>query len=134
MVEKRRGNGEREDVLGPFLCVSGVRDLNYETQLSVPGRSPCPWHQATDCLNQGTPSTLPSIVSSSSAHSGAHPVLAPLRIVLLLPQGQVVVRHNWDRGTPFLYKGLSDPHETHHVSSIVLESSADNPWLIRRVG
>ena len=84
MVEWKRGGRECEDVRGPFLCVSRVRGLNHGTQLSIPERSPCLWHQATDCPNWGTPSTLPNTVSSSSAHSCAHPVLAPLRIVLPL--------------------------------------------------
>ena len=102
----------------------GVRDSNYGTQLLVPGRSPCPWHQATDCLNRDIPSILPSTASFSSARSCARLVFAPLRIVLLLPQGQVAVGRNWDRGTPSLYKGLRDLRETHRVSSIVLEASA----------
>ena len=105
--------------------MSGVRCLNYGTQLSVLKRSSCPWHQATDYPNWGIPSTLPDTVSSSSAHSCAHPTLAPLHIVLPLPQGQVAAWHSWDCGTPFPYKGLEGPHETHRVSSIVLEVSAD---------
>ena len=80
-----RGDRYWRDVQWPFLYVSWVRDLNYGTQLSVPGCSPYPWHQATDCPNQGIPSTLPNIVVSSRAHKCAHPILAPLRIVLLLP-------------------------------------------------
>ena len=83
MVELRRGKGGLEDVAGHFLCVSRVRDLNHETQLLVPERSPYPRHQATDCPNQGTPSILPNIASSSSAHDCTHPVLAPLHIVPL---------------------------------------------------
>ena len=120
------GNGEHEDVLGLFLCVSEVRSLNCETQLLVPECSPYLWHQATDCPNRDILSTLPNTASSSSAHSCAHPALAPLHIVLLLPRGQAVVRCNWDCGTPFLYKGLEGPHETHRVSSIVPGLSADS--------
>ena len=112
--------------VGPFLCVSGVLGLDYGTQLSALGRCSYPWHQATDCLNQGIPSTLPNTVSSSSAHSCAHLTLVPLRIVLLLPRGQVAVGHNWDRGTLSLYKGLEGQHETHHVSSIVRGALTDN--------
>ena len=104
--------------------MSGVRGLNYETQLLVPGHSPCPWHQATDCPNWGIPSIILNTASSSSTRGCAHPILVLLRIVLLLPRGQVVVRRSWDRGTPFLCKGLRDPHETHCVSSIVLGASA----------
>ena len=100
--------------------------MNYETQLLALGRCPYPWHQATDCPNQSITSTLLNIASFSSAHSCVHPVLAPLHIVLLLPRGQVVVGHNWDRGTPSLYKGLQGRHETRRVSSIVREVSAGN--------
>ena len=84
MVKRGKGDEEPEDVLGLLLYVSGVRGLNYGTQLLVPGRSPCPGHQATDCLSRDTPSTLLGIASSSSAHNGAHPALVPLRIVLRL--------------------------------------------------
>ena len=84
MVEWRGEGKGQGDVQGPFLCVSGVRGLNYGTQLLVPGHSPYPWHQATDCPNQDTPSILPGIVSSSSAHGCTHLTLAPLCIVLLL--------------------------------------------------
>ena len=103
--------------------MSGVRGLNYETQLLVPECSPYLWHQATDCPNWGIPSTLPNTVSSSSAHSCTHPILAPLHIVLLLLQGQVVVGRNWDRGIPSLSKGLVGPRETRCVFSIVIELS-----------
>ena len=85
MVEQKREDGEDGDVQGPFLSVSGVRSLNDETQLSVPGRFPCPWHQATDYLNQGIPSILPNIASFFSARDCARPILVLLRIVLLLP-------------------------------------------------
>ena len=105
--------------------MSRVCGLNYETQLSVLGRSPCPWHQATDCPNRGILSTLPNTASSSSARGCAHPILVLLRIVLLLSRVQVVVRRNWDRGTPSLCRGLRGLHETHRVSSIVLGASAD---------
>ena len=108
--------------------------MNCETQLSVLGRCPYPWHQATDCPNRDIPSILPDIASSSSARDCAHPTLAPLRIVLLLPQGQVVAGHNWDRGTPFLYKGLGGRHETRHVFSIVWGVSADNLWVTALAG
>ena len=104
--------------------MSGVRGLNYETQLLVPGCSPCSWHQATDCPNRGIPSILPNTASSFSARGCTHPILVLLRIVLLLPRGQVVVGCNWDCGIPSLCKGLRDPHETHRVSSIVLGASA----------
>ena len=97
--------------------MSWVQGLNCETQLLVPGHSPCPWHQATDCPNRGIRSTLPSTVSSSSDHRYAHPTLAPLHIVLLLPQGQVVGSYNWDHGTLSPYKGLGGQYETRHVSS-----------------
>ena len=80
----RRGGEESGGVQGPFLCVSGVRCLNHGTQLSILGHFPYPGHQATDCLNRDIPSTLPNIVSSSSAHNCSHPVLAPLHIVLRL--------------------------------------------------
>ena len=126
MVEQRRGEEKSRGVQGPFLCVSRVHSLNCGTQLLILGRSPCPWHQATGCLNQDIPSTLPNTVSSSSAHSCAHPILAPLCIVLLLPRGQVVDGHNWDRGTPFPYKGLEGLHETRRVSSTVRGLSADS--------
>ena len=106
--------------------MSRVRGLNYGTQLLVPGRSPYPWHQATDCPNQGTPSILLDIVSSSSARGCAHPILAPLRIVLPLQSSQVVVGRNWHRGTPSPYKGLEGLHETRRVSSIVLGVSVDS--------
>ena len=119
MVEWR-GDRDWRGVRGPFLCVSCVQGLNCGTQLSIPGHSPCPWHQATDCPNRDIPSTLPNIVSSSSAHRYTHPVLTPLHIALLLPQGQVVANHSWGCGTPFPSKGLGGQHETHHVSSIVL--------------
>ena len=125
MVEQRRGDGKSGGVQELFLSVSGVCGLNDGTQLLVPGRFPCSWHQATDCLNRGTLSTLPNTVSSSSARGCARLIFAPLRIVLLLPRGQAVVRRNWDRGTPSLCKGLRDPHETRRVSSIVLGVSAD---------
>ena len=84
MVERRGEGKEWGDVQGPFLCVSGVHGLNHGTQLLVLGHSPYPWHQATDCPNQGTLSILPSIASFSSARDCAHPTLAPLCIVLLL--------------------------------------------------
>ena len=84
MVEWKRGDGGHGDVQGLFLCVSGVHSLNHGTQLLILGRSPCPWHRATDCLNWGIPSILPNTASSSSTHDCAHLVLAPLRIVLLL--------------------------------------------------
>ena len=41
-----------------------------------------------------------------------------------------MVGYSWDRGTLFPCKGLKDPHETHHVSPIDLEVSADSQWLI----
>ena len=94
MIELRRGSEEHVDIQRPFLCVSGVLGLNYGTQLSILGHSPCPWHQATDCPDRGIPSTLPNTVSSSSAHGYVRLELAPLRIVLLLPQGQVEVGRN----------------------------------------
>ena len=72
MVEWRGKGRERGDVQGLFLCVSGVLGLNYGTQLLVLRHSPYPWHQATDCPNQGTLSISPSIASSSSAHGCAH--------------------------------------------------------------
>ena len=128
MVEQRRGDGKSGGVQGPFLCVSGVRYLNYGTQLLILGRFPCPWHQATDCPNRDIPSTLPNTVSSSSACSCTQPILAPLHIVLLLPRGQAVGGYSWGCGTPFPYKGLEGPHETHCVSSIVLGVSADSQW------
>ena len=84
MVERRGKGKEQGDVQGPFLCVSGVLSSNHGTQLLDLGRFPYPWHQATDCPNQGTLSILPSIASSSSARSCARPTLAPLHIVLLL--------------------------------------------------
>ena len=116
-----------------FICELGL-GLNYRTQLLVPGHSPCPWHQATDCPNQGIPSILPDIVVFSSAHKCAHPSLAPLHIVLLLPQGQVVDGCSLDCGTPSLYKGLRDLCETHCVSSIVLDISADSRSVIGASG
>ena len=125
MIEQR-GNGDWRVIQEPLLCVSWSWDLNCETQLLVPGRSPCPWRQATDCPNQGIPSTLPSIASSSSAHRYTHPVLAPLCIVLLLPRGQGEVGYSWDHGTLFPYKGLEGQHDTRCVSSIVLGVSADS--------
>ena len=79
-----RGDESREDVQLSFLCVSWVRSSKHETQLLIPGCSPCLWCQPTDCPNQGIPSTLPNTVSSSSAHTDTHPVLAPLHIVLRL--------------------------------------------------
>ena len=111
--------------------MSQVWGLNRETQLSVPGCSPCPRHQATDCLNRDIPSTLPNIASSSSAHRYAYLTLAPLHIVLLILQGQGEVGHSWDHGTLSPYKGLGGQHETRCVSSIVLGVSADSLWVIR---
>ena len=133
MIEKK-GDGDRRYVQWPFLCVSWVRGLNHGTQLSIPGCSPCPWYQPTDCLNQGIPSILPDIVVFPSTHKCAHPILAPLHIVLLLLQGQVEVSYNLGCGTPFPYKGLGGQRETCHVSSIVLGSSADSLWAIRLSG
>ena len=111
--------------------MNGICSLNYGTQLLVPERSPYSWHQATDCPNRGIPSTLPNTVSSSSTHSCTHPTLAPLCIVLPLPQGHVGVGYSLVRRTLFLYKGLGGQCETQRVSSFFLGASADNLWAIR---
>jgi hypothetical protein len=87
----------------PLLC--GQAGVSCDTVLSGLESVPVPLVPRC-CRFPGSLSILGGIVIVWSVHDVSGCEWPQLRIVLLLPRGQVVVEYNWDRVLLFPCKGL----------------------------